>query len=173
MALCLMTFVSGWTSYAARASEIDDAIKLYEDKSYSNALRLLDRLNQSKPMDMSHYYAGLCYQNLNQVQRAEDEFKWVYCQGKDARLRYYSWSALNTLAKYKAHRVVAGHLGVVHQGGSVRINHCGDKNSRMIASDSELQLDETPGVARNDTPAGFYGGGGWQVTVGPSVCGRH
>jgi hypothetical protein len=77
----------------------------YNAGKYSDALAILARL---RPSAISHYYSGLCYQGLNQVQLAKEEFGLVLSESKNRRLRYNSEAALSYLNRYQATRTYKG-----------------------------------------------------------------
>ena len=161
-----------------RAGELDDAVKQYGSGSYVLALKSLEHLNENAPSEKSHYYAGLCYQYGNQLAKAEEQFMWVYNKGKDATLRYYAWSALQSIEKYKSHRTVAGYGNIFDRDGG---RHIVTKSGGITTINDEppppakktVVPEEEPGIAANHAPPAFYGGSGWQVTFGPRACGRH
>lgn len=69
--------------------------------------------------DMTHYYLGLCYHNLNQTQRAIDHYSWVASYSKNPILRYQAQSGYAQVAKYAGNRTYAGN-GNVFSGFSYR-----------------------------------------------------
>jgi len=69
--------------------------------------------------DMTHYYLGLCYHNLNQTQRAIDHYSWVASYSKNPILRYQAQSGYAQVAKYAGNRTYAGN-GNVFTGFSYR-----------------------------------------------------
>ncbi len=69
--------------------------------------------------DMTHYYLGLCYHNLNQTQRAIDHYSWVASYSKNPILRYQAQSGYAQVAKYAGSRTYAGN-GNVFTGFSYR-----------------------------------------------------
>jgi hypothetical protein len=79
--------------------------KLYSAGKYTEAIAKIETLT---PTAQSRYYSGLCYQSLNQVQKARDEFAWVYYYATDEKLKNNAEVALYTLQRYQQTRQYQG-----------------------------------------------------------------
>lgn len=62
--------------------------------------------------DQTHYYLGLAYHNLNQTQRAVENYSWVYSYSKNPTLKYNAYVGYNQVARYANNRTYAGNGGV-------------------------------------------------------------
>lgn len=74
--------------------------------SYKNGRwkEALDTIAQLKPTDMTHYYAGLCYQGQGQLQAAVGEFQGVASYSKEPLLKYNASRALIAVGNYSRTR---------------------------------------------------------------------
>lgn len=58
--------------------------------------------------DNTHYYLALCYHNLNQTQRAIENYTWVYSYSKNPMLKYQAQVGYEQVARYASNRTYAG-----------------------------------------------------------------
>ncbi len=66
----------------AASPAFDEGVKLYNSGKYSAALTQFARAQTDNPKDvLTHYYCGLCYRGINQMQKAQQEFTWVAYYG--------------------------------------------------------------------------------------------
>src|SRR5262249_10199077 len=79
--------------------------KSYSAGRYSEALA---QLAMVQPSAISHYYSGLCYQGLNQLQLARREFAMALLGCKDPKLKKNSETAIAYLNHYSATRTYKG-----------------------------------------------------------------
>jgi hypothetical protein len=108
-------------------NQYQDAVRAYNAHKYAQALGQLDKFHQQADFrdpklkhlhELTHYYMGLCYQCLNQVNPAQQQYTWVYQNSKDARLRYNSQVAFQQLNYYQGHRKYAGQGNVFARDSS-------------------------------------------------------
>ncbi len=100
------TFQKGWQEFQSkRFGPAAEQFELADRSGFCN--------------DMTHYYLGLCYHNLNQTQRAIDHYSWVVSYSKNPILRYQAQSGYAQVAKYAGSRTYAGN-GNVFTGFSYR-----------------------------------------------------
>ncbi len=93
----------------AAPAGLDQAVAEYNSRHYAEALFRLQNINRSNPSDaMTHYYMGLSYQALNQIQSAQGEYNWIYAYSKDQRLRYNAYQALQQIQRWSANRAYQG-----------------------------------------------------------------
>jgi tetratricopeptide (TPR) repeat protein len=105
----------------AVSAQYVEGVRLYGAGQYSQAANKLSEAARQEPTNPSiHYYLGLCYQNMNQMALAKQEYDWVARAGSDARLRYQATVALSNLARYR--------------GGATSQSATTSNASRMIAS---------------------------------------
>jgi len=77
----------------------------YTQGRYRDAL---DKIAAMPPSDITHYYAGLCYQGQGQLQSASSEFQWVASYSKNPRLQANATAALNSVSRYASRRTYTG-----------------------------------------------------------------
>lgn len=77
----------------------------YKQGKYFDALKVLATM---KPTELTHYYAGLCYQGQGQLQKAASEFTYVASMAKDPLVRYNAQNALQAVSSYAKSRTYAG-----------------------------------------------------------------
>ncbi|MCA9803834.1 MAG: hypothetical protein KC777_17810 [Cyanobacteria bacterium HKST-UBA02] len=77
----------------------------YTQGRYRDAL---DKIAAMPPSDMTHYYAGLCYQGQGQLRSAASEFQWVASYSKNPGLQANASAALNSVSRYAARRTYTG-----------------------------------------------------------------
>lgn len=109
----LMLLVSlaglGHPASAGNLTNADDPINLYNQRQYAKALGKFRDLLKKNPKDSkTHYYMALCYQGLNQIKTAQNEYIWVYNNSADRRLQYNAWVALSNIDRWSAHRAYEG-----------------------------------------------------------------
>lgn len=98
----------------AKSPAFMKAAQAYQQGKYKEASTQLEYIDtHGGCCQWTHYYLGLCYQGLNQVNLATEHFQWVLSYGTDASLRRYSQYATDTLAYYAANRSYAGNGGVI------------------------------------------------------------
>jgi len=87
----------------------NEAVQACTAGKYKDALDKLDVLDRTGwCCDKVHYYMGLCYHNLNQLQAAEQHYSIVYNFSKDPVLKYNAQVGYEQAAKYAANRTYAG-----------------------------------------------------------------
>jgi len=77
----------------------------YKQGKYLDGLKVLATI---KPTEITHYYAGLCYQGQGQLQKAAAEFGYVASIAKDPLIRYNAQSALQAVSSYARSRTYSG-----------------------------------------------------------------
>lgn len=89
------------------------ASEAYRKGNYRDAIKNFELCNQTGgSCQWTHYYLGLCYQGINQLAPAYQQFQWVLSYGKDANLRKYSQFASDSLSAYAGSRTYGGQGGV-------------------------------------------------------------
>src|SRR5579883_3336223 len=131
------------------AIQMDNAIKSYNQHKYSQALTQLRQLHSSGACtDSIHYYMALCYQQLNQISAARQEYETV-AKGKTANLRANAQTALASLDRWSQHRSYEGNGNYF------------DRYS-TVSSAAGSSARPTSGVAKEisfDIPVNMTGGG--------------
>lgn len=93
----------------ASSQELQTAIQSYNAGRYAEALAQFQAVSRRNGGDaLSHYYMGLCYQCLNQVASAKQEYAWVYYYSTDESLRRNAQYALGQLDRYQSKRLYQG-----------------------------------------------------------------
>jgi tetratricopeptide (TPR) repeat protein len=101
--------ISTGASTASRPSTSADPVALYNQRQYRQALAKFKEAAKKNPKDSkAHYYMAMCYQGMNQIKIARDEYMWVYQNANDQRMRYNSWAALSNIERWSAHRAYEG-----------------------------------------------------------------
>ena len=101
MGLLIVLTVLLQTAAEAASPAFDRAVSLYKSKQYAQALTSFQSAAKSNPSDaMTHYYMALCYQSMNQMTQARQEYELV-ASGNNPQLRTYAASGLAQLGKYK------------------------------------------------------------------------
>lgn len=77
----------------------------YKNGKYFDALKIIATL---KPTELTHYYAGLCYQGQGQLQKAASSFSYLASNAKDPLIRYNSNAALQSVSSYSRSRRYSG-----------------------------------------------------------------
>lgn len=94
---------------SSASKKADPALKsVHESYSKGNYREALNKLANMPQTDMTHYYAGLSYQGLNQLSSAASEYQWVATYSKNERLRTNAQSALSTVQRYASRRTYSG-----------------------------------------------------------------
>ncbi len=78
---------------------------LYKQGKYLDSLKIIATM---KPTELTHYYAGLCYQGQGQLQKAAAEFGYVASIAKDPLIKYNANVALQAVSSYSRSRTYAG-----------------------------------------------------------------
>lgn len=107
----------------AQAPGYKDAVMNFTNKRYGPAAEAFEKMDRSGfCCDLVHYYIAQCYDNLNQLQRAQMHYQWVASYTKDPTLRVYSNYGAQKLAYYGANRQYSGQGNNFDrgQGGSRR-----------------------------------------------------
>jgi thiol-disulfide isomerase/thioredoxin len=102
--LCLLFGIclalSAPVSTMAQPSGFSSALRAYDAHQYSLALDQFSRIEKSNPSDAAvHYYKGLCYQAMNQMSLAKQEYSWVAAYGTGS-WKINAQTALQNLQKY-------------------------------------------------------------------------
>lgn len=104
---------------AAAPSAFDQAVQSYKAGRYSQSLAQFQAVSAANPADaLSHYYMALCYQGLNQVASATQQYQWVATYSRDPSLRSMAQAGLARLAQYSARRTYGGAQTAVSSGAS-------------------------------------------------------
>jgi hypothetical protein len=77
----------------------------YKDGKFKDALNVISTM---RPTEITHYYAGLCYQGQGQLTQAAQEFNFVASYARDPMVKYNAQQALNTVSAYAKSRTYAG-----------------------------------------------------------------
>jgi hypothetical protein len=84
----------------AQPSGFSNALRTFNAHQYSAALDQFSAIEKASPSDPAvHYYKGLCYQAMNQMSLAKQQFDWVAAYGTGA-WKTNAQTALNNLRKY-------------------------------------------------------------------------
>jgi tetratricopeptide (TPR) repeat protein len=87
----------------------DAAVAEFKARHYRASLEKFKEVQQIAPNHvLTHYYKALAYQAINQIKCAEMEYKWLYQNSKDNKLRYNSWIALKQIEKWSNNRAYTG-----------------------------------------------------------------
>jgi hypothetical protein len=93
----------------SRAPGYREAVVNFMNKRYGPAAAGFEKMDRGGfCCDLVHYYIAQCYDNLNQLQRAQLNYQWVSSYTKDPTLRVYSNYATQKLEYYAANRQYAG-----------------------------------------------------------------
>ena len=132
VALTLMLFTSMDPGLASGAGGPQaEGTRLYNQRQYNAALAQFGSAMRSDPNNpLLHYYVALCYQGMNQMSLARQQYEWVASASRDATLRAQASAALSNLSRYKTSSgsssgmaigqggPVIASAGVSHSGGS-------------------------------------------------------
>ncbi len=77
----------------------------YKQGKYRDALQQMTTI---KPTELTHYYAGLCYQGLGQLGRAKAEFAYVASIARTPSVKQHAQLALRNVSNYASARTYAG-----------------------------------------------------------------
>jgi hypothetical protein len=92
-----------------KAHGYKDAVADFSHSRWGPCAEKLETLDRTGfCCDLVHYYIAQCYQNCNQLARAQQHYGWVTSYSKDAKLRVYANYASNNLDYYGAHRTYGG-----------------------------------------------------------------
>jgi len=87
----------------AGSGSLTQGVALYNKGDYRQALPFLEKAVTENPYDgTSHYYLGLCYQAAKQNGPARQHFQYVLQSSKDAKLRSFASTALNSMPAARA-----------------------------------------------------------------------
>lgn len=88
------------TPPAANTSALDLAIADYKAKHFAVALsKFREIVGKSPTNDSARYYMALCYQGMNQMSLARQQYEWVASNGREP-LRSYAQSGLTQISKF-------------------------------------------------------------------------
>ncbi len=97
----LFLLLSQPLSVFAASPAFDQAVQQYKARRYSTALSGFQTALKSNPSDaMTHYYMALCYQGVNQMAQARQEYEWVTRSSGNAQIRSFAYAGLAQLGKY-------------------------------------------------------------------------
>lgn len=97
--------VCGVLPAEAASQEFQAAMADFQAKRYSQALQGFQSIGRSNRSDiLSHYYIALCYQNMNQVALATQEYQWVARYSKDPGLVAKAKAGAAQLSRYQSVR---------------------------------------------------------------------
>jgi hypothetical protein len=97
----------------------DQGVQAYKSRQYNVALGFFSNAARSAPADPAvHYYMGLCYQGMNQMTLAKQQYEWVAGYGSNAQLRSQAQAALGQLSKYSTSYAGSSSSPVVAMAGS-------------------------------------------------------
>jgi tetratricopeptide (TPR) repeat protein len=102
--LTLLIFLSLLAPAGALAGSpaFDAAVQQFKARRYSAAVAGFQAALRANPTDAaSHYYMALCYQSMNQMAQARQEYQWVITRGNNAQLRSFATSGISQLGKYQ------------------------------------------------------------------------
>ncbi len=85
------------------AADIDETGKLIDQGRY---VRALDQLSQVPASELRTYYAGVCYEHLNQTNLALKEFSWLLYYGKDPQIHKKVLECMDDLERRGPHEHV-------------------------------------------------------------------
>lgn len=130
MAICLLC--PAFAAPLTTVSKFDEAVKSYKDKKYSQSLSQLQKLHDGGMCtDTIHYYMGLCYQSLNQISAAKQEYETV-AKGKTPALRANAETALAGLNQWSQHRSYQGNgNNFARYSTPNQVNRLGSRNSTV------------------------------------------
>jgi thioredoxin-like negative regulator of GroEL len=110
----------------AAPSAFDEAVQQYRSGKFSQALTQFQSLEKGgRPDPYVHYYMGLCFHNLNQVSRAQQEYQWVMSSTNNAALRRNAELGLQSLGKYAGSRNYQGQGATPTASSPARISSSG------------------------------------------------
>ena len=91
---------------ASKQSEgiLNEAVQLYEQQKYNEAIAGFDKVIKAVPKDANiYYYRALCYDALNNPQKAIEDYKSVIKYAPDMTIAYYSLAVdYDAVENYKA-----------------------------------------------------------------------
>ncbi|MBY0357132.1 MAG: hypothetical protein K2W82_03950 [Candidatus Obscuribacterales bacterium] len=83
------------------APSMSEALGQFKARHYAQALPLFQNYARSNPQDaLARYYCGLCYQYMNQMTLATEEYKWVAAYSKNPQLKAQAENGLAGLSRY-------------------------------------------------------------------------
>lgn len=111
LALSLLIMIT-WPSLAGASNltvpKMEDAVKSYKDRKLAQSLAQFKQIHDAGTCnELIHYYMALCYQGLNQINMAKQEYSNVV-KGKVPSLKAMSQNALNSLNRWGQHRSYEG-----------------------------------------------------------------
>ncbi len=99
---CLMLILIQTQPAFAGSTGFEQAVQNYKARKFPQALAGFRNELRSRPSDpMTHYYMALCYQGMNQISLAKQEYQ-IVMAGNDPRLKNYAASGLTQLGQYKS-----------------------------------------------------------------------
>lgn len=91
----------------AASPDFSDGVKSYQARRYNEALSKFGSAEQKSPTDATiHYYMGLCYQGMNQMGLARQEYAFVASRATGALQRQAQYG-LSNLSRYQSGSAVA------------------------------------------------------------------
>lgn len=115
--LSLCSLASVLDVWAAPAG-FDQAVRSYKTGQYGLALARFQIISQANPADASaHYYMGLCYQCLNQLGFASQQYRWVTTYSSDLAYKSQAQQALQQLGRVNRNYQGHGNPTQVAYGG--------------------------------------------------------
>jgi thiol-disulfide isomerase/thioredoxin len=102
LVLFSILFANFGISVLASNKNFDIAIAKYKKGNYAEALSMFKGLSRTNADNIiTHYYLALCYQSLNQLGKASEEYNYVYKYAKDKSLKASALYALGQISEYK------------------------------------------------------------------------
>ncbi len=90
------------TSVTAAPGSFESGVQAYKARQYSVAMNHFNAAAATSPNDVTlHYYMGLCYQGMNQIALAKQQYEWVAASGGNSVIANNARTALQQLSAYR------------------------------------------------------------------------
>lgn len=131
--LLLNTFLLSLALYTSSAlaskptpAQMKPVMQLMSQKQFSKAAQQLETLDRTGHCcDSIHYFLGVCYQNLNQLEQAKANYAKA-SSSSDPSINYWSQVGYSQVERYQATRS--------HEGAANNFDRVGNSSGALIGS---------------------------------------
>ena len=121
IAICLLLCLAQLPAAIAGSPVFDQAVQQYKAHHFSQALPGFQAEVKRSPSNaLAHYYMALCYQGMNQMALAKQEYQWV-ATSNNSQLRSLASAGLTQIARFPSSVAGSTSAATPRSTGSVQV----------------------------------------------------